>query len=239
MSDVRCPGQDMRFWKPKDIFELRCPHCGHVVEFWKDDPKRTCGGCGKSVINPRLDLSCAKWCQYADACLGALPQTVVADAPVIERLAALLEQSFPEQVSRMKYAREVSQLAEKLMQQEGGHPLLVKSAAMLTGAAIIKENDRSRSFALHSTSSYNTAFWKRLLNQAEIETALADGICRIVEAVVSGTPYDSPEYSIVWDALQIELLVLQQINAVDSTNMIKVLKTPTGKQLVDGIMRNA
>jgi len=25
---MRCPGQDMRFWKPGDIFETQFPKCG-------------------------------------------------------------------------------------------------------------------------------------------------------------------------------------------------------------------
>ena len=40
MGTVQCPGQDMRFWKPEDIFEAPCPHCGARMEFWKDDVRR-------------------------------------------------------------------------------------------------------------------------------------------------------------------------------------------------------
>ena len=29
---VRCPGQDLRFWKLGDIFDVPCPHCGTAVE---------------------------------------------------------------------------------------------------------------------------------------------------------------------------------------------------------------
>ena len=70
MGTVRCPGQDTRFWKPDDIFEAPCPHCGGGVEFWKDDAVRKCKGCGQPVRNPRLDLGCAQWCKFAGECLG-------------------------------------------------------------------------------------------------------------------------------------------------------------------------
>ena len=67
---AKCPGQDQRFWKPKDIFEINCPDCSTPIEFWKDDPQVKCPGCKKMITNPRLDISCAKWCKYAKECVG-------------------------------------------------------------------------------------------------------------------------------------------------------------------------
>ena len=70
MPISRCPGQDQRFWKPDDVFESPCRSCGETVE------------------NPRFDLGCAMWCQYAEACLGTVSQPAedrtVADALVRE-----------------------------------------------------------------------------------------------------------------------------------------------------------
>ncbi|MHC4242746.1 MAG: phosphohydrolase, partial [Planctomycetota bacterium] len=79
---VRCPGQDQRFWKPEDIFEVKCPACGGSVEFFKDEPKLKCRKCGQSVDNPKIDLGCAEWCQYAEQCLGVSPEgelNIIAD----------------------------------------------------------------------------------------------------------------------------------------------------------------
>jgi hypothetical protein len=70
MDKPHCPGQDTRFWKLGDIFNILCPFCRNSIEFWKDDPARLCGKCGKEVRNPRIDLGCAKWCKFADKCLG-------------------------------------------------------------------------------------------------------------------------------------------------------------------------
>ena len=118
----------------KDIFEVQCPYCNKKIEFWKDDPFRSCPVCGERVSNPRIDLSCAKWCKYAEECLGTLPDTVVAAAPVIERLIALLTKHLAGRPVRMKWAREVCSLAETLMTAEGGEPHIIKSAALLAGA---------------------------------------------------------------------------------------------------------
>ncbi len=70
MGTSRCPGQDLRYWKPEDIFDVPCPFCGIEIEFWKDEPIRHCPECKKEVRNPKIDSGCAEWCKYADDCLG-------------------------------------------------------------------------------------------------------------------------------------------------------------------------
>ena len=74
---MRCPGQDLRFWKPEDIFEAQCPKCGSRVEFFKDEVRRKCR-CGHEIVNPRMNFGCAQWCQYAEQCVGVLPDDVKA-----------------------------------------------------------------------------------------------------------------------------------------------------------------
>lgn len=68
----KCPGQDSRYWKPEDVFNVPCPVCGEEVEFFKDDLKRTCPNCGYRFENPRLNLGCLEWCPHADECLAIL-----------------------------------------------------------------------------------------------------------------------------------------------------------------------
>jgi hypothetical protein len=70
--DRKCPGQNQQFWKPEDIYDVACPHCKTVIEFWKDDPIRVCPECRREVRNPKIDLGCAKWCPYAKDCVGTL-----------------------------------------------------------------------------------------------------------------------------------------------------------------------
>ena len=74
MDRPRCPGQDTRYWKPEDIFEVACPSCGAEIEFWKDEPIRQCSACSMEVRNPRFDFGCAEWCEFAEECLGGDPE---------------------------------------------------------------------------------------------------------------------------------------------------------------------
>jgi len=75
MTGYRCPGQDTRFWKPKDIFDVACRFCGGPVEFWKDDTWRRCPHCTRALFNPRKNLGCAEWCPHASECLQQQPIT--------------------------------------------------------------------------------------------------------------------------------------------------------------------
>lgn len=72
MNDFKCPGQETRFWTSEDIFDTKCPHCGKSVEFFKDDRKRECPFCRQLCVNPKLDVGCLEWCQYADKCQAML-----------------------------------------------------------------------------------------------------------------------------------------------------------------------
>jgi len=70
MATSRCPGQDTRYWRPEDVFEVPCPACEKPVEFFKTDSVRKCDNCGYRFRNPKLDLGCAEWCPAAADCLA-------------------------------------------------------------------------------------------------------------------------------------------------------------------------
>jgi len=74
MAVTMCPGQNSAFWRPGDIFDITCPGCGAAVEFFKDEARRRCPGCGHIFVNPKLNEGCAKWCKFAEKCLGLNPE---------------------------------------------------------------------------------------------------------------------------------------------------------------------
>ena len=126
---ARCPGQDQRYWKPEDIFEVKCPGCGESVEFFKDEPNLKCRNCGQDVSNPRIDLGCAKWCQYAEQCLGV--STGKESNIMCENLINEMESIFGDDQKRIMHALLVLNYAEKIQAATGGDPLVVRAAAIL------------------------------------------------------------------------------------------------------------
>jgi len=95
MLPAKCPGQDTRYWKPDDIYELKCAQCGAAVEFFKTDGSRRCPGCGSRITNPRVTFGCAQWCEHAVACLGCDPKSVQSASPApcstVNRLIKMLK----------------------------------------------------------------------------------------------------------------------------------------------------
>jgi ribosomal protein S27E len=65
---MKCPGLDTQFWKPGDIFEIKCPKCDIAIEFFKDDSHRKCPSCGEQYFNPKIKTDCLEYCKYADQC---------------------------------------------------------------------------------------------------------------------------------------------------------------------------
>lgn len=234
MGMHRCPGQDIQFWKLKDIFEVQCPYCSQKIEFWKDDPFRSCPGCGERVSNPRIDLSCAKWCKYAEECLGTVPDAVVPAAPVSERLIALLTKHLAGQPVRMKWAREVCSLAETLMTAEGGEPYIIKSAALLAGALMAKDGGIANASSPEDTPLGDFHSQQTILEEAGIETSTANEICAIIEAITSGKIQESIEFAVLWDAVQLERLSLMDASEKTSTDpaaITNTFKTQSGKRM--------
>ena len=146
MSDFKCPGQDMRFWKPDAIFEAPCPHCGASIEFWKDEPSEKCRNCGQEVGNPRIDLGCAEWCTYADQCVG-VQQLKDKTASVCDAVIQQMKLVFGEDQRRIQHAIDVLRCAETILDKEGGDPLVVKAAAVLHDIGIKEAEARYGSSA--------------------------------------------------------------------------------------------
>ena len=62
----KCPGQQNK--RDLDSVLVPCPDCGRLVEFFTDEPKRTCR-CGHTMLREALP-KCADWCPAAAECLG-------------------------------------------------------------------------------------------------------------------------------------------------------------------------
>lgn len=86
----RCPGYEKSMLL--ETFEVECPNCGRVLEFFSDEMKLRCK-CG-TVVYRESQPTCAEWCPFAAECLaGILP---------------------PEQLEELKRKREQAQREENI-----------------------------------------------------------------------------------------------------------------------------
>ncbi len=195
---VRCPGQDQRFWKPEDIFDVKCPGCGKPIEFFKDEPKLKCRNCGQMVVNPKIDLGCAEWCQYAEQCLAA---SVKNQASIIrEKLIEEMKNVFGNDQRRIEHTLAVLDYAEQILSAEGGDPLVVKAAAILHDIGIHEAERKYSSSAGKYQEVEGPPIARKILAKYDLDEAVIQHICRIIANHHSAKDIDTIEFRITWDA---------------------------------------
>ncbi len=131
---MQCPGQDNRYWDGEAVFEITCPHCDNILEFFKDDSQRTCKQCGNKVLNPRIDFGCAAYCSHAEQCLGSMPPELVAKQKNLfkDKLNIAVRKHLVGKEDIYKKATIRTEFAEELCEQEqGGYTAAILAASLL------------------------------------------------------------------------------------------------------------
>lgn len=237
MPVSKCPGQDTRFWTDEDIFESPCPSCGEPVEFWKDDPRRRCISCGKEARNPKFDMGCAKWCRYAEECLGLAPE-LEGDTSLSDALIEELKGLFGEDQLRIRHALQVLDYAERILDAEGGDPLVVRAAAILHDIGIQEAERKHGSPAGNYQEVEGPPIARQILEKLAVTPEQTDHICRIVGSHHSARDIDTPEFRIIWDA---DWLVNLPEECSDSSagelqsRIERIFRTGTGRSLARGL----
>ncbi len=131
MEQMKCPGQDTRFWKPADIFLAECPKCGAEIEFFKDDARRRCAWCGHMFYNPKIELGCAEWCQYAEKCVPDLVKAKKAAQNFKELLSEMVKSHLQGDPAAWDRTAQGVKYAQDLLKAEGGDPKVVLAAVLL------------------------------------------------------------------------------------------------------------
>jgi hypothetical protein len=194
---VKCPGQDQRYWKPEDIFEVDCSYCGNSIEFFKDEPKLKCRKCGHIVINPKIDLGCAEWCQYAEQCLGVTVRSLII---IRDKLISEMKKVFGNDQKRIEHALSVLDYAEQIQAVEGGDPLIVKAAAILHDIGIHEAERKYNSSAGKYQEIEGPPIAEEILKRYDIDTEAIEHICKIIANHHRAKDIDTTEFRIILDA---------------------------------------
>ena len=132
---MQCPGQDNRYWDGEAVFESPCPHCGNILEFFKDDSQRSCKQCGNRILNPRIDFGCAAYCSHAEQCLGSMPPELLAEQKNLfkDKLSIAVRKQLIGREELYKKATVCTEIAEQLCKDEQrGDMAAVLAATLLT-----------------------------------------------------------------------------------------------------------
>ncbi len=199
---MKCPGQDMQYWKPGAIFEVKCPKCGKEVEFFKDDPTRKCPACGHRFLNPSLDFGCASYCQYAEQCIGNLPPELLAQKEDLlkDRVAIEMKRYFGRDFKRIGHATKVARYAERIGREEGANLAVVLPAAYLHDIGIKEAERKHQSTDARYQEEEGPPVAREILNKLGANAALIDEVCDIIAHHHHPGDEESVEFKAVYDA---------------------------------------
>jgi HD superfamily phosphodiesterase len=199
---MKCPGQDTKYWKPGSIFEVKCPKCGGEVEFFKDDTTRKCGKCGHMFVNPKMDFGCAAYCQYAEQCLGTLPQEMIAKKQdfLKDRVAIEMKKYFKQDFRRIGHATRVARYAERIGKNEGANMAVVLCAAYLHDIGIHESERKYNSTAPKYQELEGPLIAKNILIRLGANEQLIEEVCDIVGHHHHPRPDETLSFKIVYDA---------------------------------------
>ncbi|TET92627.1 MAG: HD domain-containing protein [Desulfobacteraceae bacterium] len=229
----KCPGQDTRFWKPDDVYSVECPKCGQPVEFFKDDIRRRCKKCGHMFINPRLNLGCARWCQYADQCVGAIGKEEFK-----EIITLAMKEYFEGDQERIDNALKVLRFAEDILEKEEGNPKVVIAAALLHDIGIHEVEKKPERAKESNQEKDRLPIVRGILEKSGSKKEVTEEVRQIIESHQYPKKIDTLNSKIVYDAVQlVNFRGEKDVEDKGKKKKIikKVLLTPAGKKIAEEI----
>jgi len=199
---MKCPGQDTQNWKPGDIFEVPCPNCGRILEFFKDDTSRRCKGCGTKVSNPNLDFGCAAYCAFADQCLRELPPEMLSQRTNLfkDRVACEMRRYFGNDLKRIRHAERVAFIAGRILEHEPAEFAVVMAAAYLHDIGIREAEKRYQSSAARYQEELGPPVARDILERLGADGKLIDEVCDIIGHHHHPRTHETLNFKVLYDA---------------------------------------
>lgn len=234
---MKCPGQDTQYWRPGAIYEVSCPKCEKPVEFFKDDTARKCRHCGHRFVNPNMDFGCAAYCQYAEQCLGTLPDEVLSlkEDLLKDRVAVEMKRFFSRDFKRIGQATRRARYAERIAGKERGTLPVVLCAAYLRDIGAPEALKKYGDASAEHLEKESPAVARSILTALKAREPLVDAVCAIVGHHRFPGQESPPDTKIVYDAdwvAQMEARLKEQpMDTAQVSKMIeKDLLTEAGKE---------
>jgi hypothetical protein len=228
---TKCPGQDTRFWKPNDVYNVECPKCSKPVEFFKDDIRRRCKECGHMFINPKLNLGCARWCQYADQCVGAIGKEEFKEIITL----AMKEHCIGDK-EKIDNALKVLRFVENILEHEEGNPKVVIAAGLLYDIGL-QEIEKKPERAKKSDQAKDILPTVRdILERSGSKPDIIEEVCHIIENHHHHENSNTLNSKIVYDAVQLFNL-RDKYDSKDKEKLKKIINkiffTTAGKKMAE------
>ena len=228
---TKCPGQDTRFWKPNDVYTVECPQCGKPVEFFKDDIRRRCKECGHLFINPKLNLGCARWCQYADQCVGAIGKEEFK-----EIITLAMKEHYRGDKEKIDNALKILKFAEDILEHEEGNPKVVIAAGILYDIGLHDMEKVNESVNEFNQVNNDFPIVRGILERAGSKPEMIAEVCQMMNNHHHPENINTLNGKIVYDAVRLARIGLTY-DTKDKENLKKRVDedffTTTGKRLAE------
>ncbi|MCK9364050.1 MAG: HD domain-containing protein [Syntrophales bacterium] len=235
---MQCPGQDTRYWKPGAIFEFPCTHCGHPIEFFKDESTRKCKNCGQTMVNPKMDFGCAAYCPHAQQCLGQLPPELLSQRKELlkDRAALEMKRYFKQDFKRIGHATRVARYAEQIGREEKGDLMVILCAAYLHDIGIHEAERKYNSTAAHYQEEEGPPIAREILVRLGAGEEITEEVCDIVGHHHHPRPEETVNFKAVYDAdLIVNLEENKQAEKIGEEKLIPIIEaaflTASGRKL--------
>jgi len=240
---MKCPGQNSRYWKPGAIFEVKCPECGHEVEFFKDDTTRRCKKCGHRFVNPEMDFGCASYCPYAEQCLGDLPPELLAERDDLlkDRVAIAMKRYFGRDFKRIGHAANVARYAEQIVKEEKGNPAVVLCTAYLHDIGIPEAERKYNSTGVRYHQKEGPPIAREILTRLGAREEIIDEVCDIIGHHHHPGDEETLNFKIVYDAdMIVNLEEHEKDKEIERNRLSEIIEkkflTHTGNRLAREIL---
>lgn len=196
---MKCPGQDTQYWTDGAIYEVDCPKCSKAVEFYKDDTNRKCHHCGHRFVNPKMDFGCAAYCQFAEQCIGTLPEEFsgALDNLLKDKVAVEVKRTYKNDFHAIGHATRVARYAEQIGKAEGGN------LAVILCAAYLHDLDSSRGSLDQDSASGSAA--RTILTKLQAKPQITEQVLDLIVNQQSPSA-DNIEQRILHDAILLAFL---------------------------------
>jgi hypothetical protein len=192
----------MQYWKSEAIYEVKCPQCNHMVEFYKDDPSRKCSHCGHRFVNPKMDFGCASYCQFAEQCLGTLPEEFVAqkDNLLKDRVAVEVKKFFKSDFKRISHATRVARHAERIGKSEEANLAIILCSSYLKDIGAGQALEKNKAATRQEIEKESVAITETILKKLGAKEQLIKQVCGIIASNHSPGSETIRESDVVHDA---------------------------------------
>ena len=241
---MKCPGQDSRFWKEDAIYEFNCPECGRDVEFFKDDTSRKCPHCGHHFPNPKMDFGCAAYCQYAEQCLGTLPEEIKQKQQdlVKDKVGMEVRKYLKGDTKRIQKANTLAGYAEQIGKKEGADLGIVIMAAYLHSLTDPKNANNERNPSLSNQNSEKQDIARQILEKFQVKEDIIRQVCSILDPDRPADDSEKLNFNVLFDAILVTELEKNQSEypgdeGHSSLNGYRNLATESAKNLASKIVK--